>query len=139
MPNAIYTWQDSSHSATYKVTKTGTYWVRAYFPDYNITTSSSITVIYNGECIKIPNVFTFINDNKNDYFVITNTEGWNVDLQVYSRWGNIVFQDADYKNNWDGKDNAKPLADGVYYYIIKATSQNSGISKEYKGSVTILR
>ena len=52
MPNAIYTWQDSSHAATYKVTKTGSYWVRAYFPDYGITTSSSINVTFNGDCIK---------------------------------------------------------------------------------------
>ena len=46
MPNAIYTWQDGSHDSTYKVTQTGTYWVRAYFADYNITTYDTINVMY---------------------------------------------------------------------------------------------
>ncbi len=46
MPNAIYKWQDSSHVATYTVTKAGTYWVRAYFPDYGITTSDTIIINY---------------------------------------------------------------------------------------------
>ena len=135
MPNAIYTWQDSSHAATYKVTKAGTYWVRAYFPDYGITTSSSINVTYDGECLKIPNIITPNNDGKNDYFVIENSDGWNIDLQVYNRWGNIVYQNNMYKNTWEGKD----VADGVYYYIIKATNSTNGYEKQYKGSVTVLR
>ena len=135
MPNAIYTWQDSSHAATYNVTKPGTYWVRAYFPDYGITTSSSINVTFDGECLKIPNVFTPNNDGKNDYFVIENSEGWNLDIQIFNRWGTVVYQNNTYKNNWDGKD----VSDGVYYYIIKATNINNGYEKSYKGSVTVLR
>ena len=46
MPNATYTWQDGSHDSTYKVTQAGTYWIRAYFPDYNITTYDTINVMY---------------------------------------------------------------------------------------------
>ncbi len=139
IPNAIYTWQDSSHATTYTVTKPGTYWVRAYFPEYDITTSSSINITYDGDCLKIPNIFTPNNDNINDYFVIQNSEGWDIDLQVYDRWGVIVYKDTNYKNNWDGKCKGKDLADGTYYYIIKATNQLSGFEKQYHGSVMILR
>ena len=46
MPNAIYTWQDGSTDSIYKVTHTGTYWVSAYFADYNITTTDTINVMY---------------------------------------------------------------------------------------------
>ena len=46
IPNATYTWQDGSHDSTYKVTQTGTYWVRAYFADYNITTYDTINISY---------------------------------------------------------------------------------------------
>ena len=46
MPNAVFTWQDGSHGSTYKVTQAGTYWVRAYFADYNITTYDTINVAY---------------------------------------------------------------------------------------------
>ena len=46
MPNAIYTWQDGSTDSNYTVTHAGTYWVRAYFADYNITTYDTINVMY---------------------------------------------------------------------------------------------
>ncbi|MEI6822776.1 MAG: T9SS type A sorting domain-containing protein [Bacteroidota bacterium] len=46
MPNAIYTWQDSSHTSTYKVTQAGTYWVSAYFAEYNFTTYDTINIAY---------------------------------------------------------------------------------------------
>ena len=47
MPNATYTWQDGSTDSIYTVTQAGTYWVKAYFADYNITTYDTINVIYN--------------------------------------------------------------------------------------------
>lgn len=135
MPNAIYTWQDSSHAATYTVTKPGNYWVRVYFPDYSITTSSSINVTSSGDCLTIPNIFTPNNDGFNDNFEILNSEGWNIDVQIFDRWGIMVYKNTDYKNNWDGNN----AVDGTYYYIIKATNQLSGYKKEYHGSVTILK
>ena len=46
MPNAKYTWQDGSHGSTYTVTHAGTYWVSAYFADYNITTYDTINISY---------------------------------------------------------------------------------------------
>jgi len=46
MPNATYTWQDGSHDSTFKVMQAGTYWVSAYFADYNITISDTIKVAY---------------------------------------------------------------------------------------------
>ena len=276
IPNAIYTWQDSSHTPTFTVTQAGIYWVRAYFPDYNITASDTINISYvsapvvnlgndttlcNGQSLIlnaayssctyqwqdgttqptysitqqgiywvnltnnfnctvwdsikvnyigapslsaindtslckgipfiisipngaysilwndgdtnyfrflnqsglynitltnqcgissdsfkldfidcnadliIPNIFTPNSDGYNDYFYIKNIEYWNIDIQIFNRWGAIVYQNNTYKNTW----NAKDVADGVYYYIIKATNSTNGFEKNYKGSVTVLR
>ena len=46
MPNATYTWQDGSHDSIYNVTHAGTYYVSAYFADYNITTYDTINISY---------------------------------------------------------------------------------------------
>jgi hypothetical protein len=36
-------------------------------------------------------------------------------LQVFSRWGNKVYETSTYRNDWRG-DN---LPDGVYYYLLR--------------------
>jgi len=100
----------------------------------------------------IPNVFTPNGDGINDYFIITENQGNdsgneraeydNYDvlnkyyessrLVVFNRWGRIVYESGDYKNDWDG-DN---LPDGVYFYVLQC---DGFINNEvvYKGSVTI--
>ena len=79
--------------------------------------------------IKIPNVFTPNGDQLNETFKIENLPP-NSLLTVYSRWGNVVYSNTNYANNWDGEMNS----DGVYYYILQLPS---GETK--KGTVTILR
>ena len=46
MPNATYIWQDGSTDSTYTVTQAGTYWVKAYFAEYVITTYDTINIMY---------------------------------------------------------------------------------------------
>ncbi len=135
LQGANYIWQDGSTNSTFLATQPGKYKVTAYIKEYNIIVSDSINITYDGDCLKIPNIFTPNGDGVNDYFVIQNTISWNINLQVYNRWGNIVYQNNNYQNNWDGKD----VAYGVYYYIIVAKNNLSGFEKQYHGSVTILR
>ena len=66
-------------------------------------------------------------DGVNDNFVIPGLLGMGKNkLTVFNRWGNIVYEMEDYKNDWGGKATHvfEPLAsdsllpDGVYYYVI---------------------
>ena len=92
--------------------------------------------------LKIPNIFTPNGDGVNDYFEIGyGSDGKPInDLNVYflsnkltifNRWGRIVYESSDYKNDWDGGK----LPDGTYFYVLecKGTTQNY----RYKGSVMI--
>jgi gliding motility-associated-like protein len=57
-------------------------------------------------------------DNINDMFVIKNADKFpGNELSIFNRWGNRVFYDRNYRNNWDGTWQDKPLPDGVYFYI----------------------
>jgi gliding motility-associated-like protein len=39
-------------------------------------------------------------------------------VQVFNRWGNLVFDTKDYQNDWGGTWNKELLPDGVYFYVI---------------------
>ena len=92
--------------------------------------------------IQIPEVFTPNRDGVNDRFVITKPYGLRVDLEVYNRWGTIVFTSNDYKNDWDGRGNnsflGQDLVDGGYYYTVKLKNQN-GSTQILKGFIIIQR
>lgn len=79
----------------------------------------------------IPNVFTPDGDGQNDLFKIANLELFpNTDLKVFNRWGKIVFEASDYKNNWEGHG----VEEGTYFYILKASNGYSS-----QGFVSIFR
>ncbi len=140
LPNATYTWQDSSHTATYEAKQSGTYWVRAYVAEYDITTTDTIVITAGDDSfcnpqLTIPNVITPNGDSQNDNFQIQNAESYNIALQIYNRWGVLIYETAGYKNDFSCKE----CADGVYYYVLKAKSKRNGREKEYKGSLTIIK
>ena len=57
-------------------------------------------------------------DGINDYFKIEGVEDYpNSTLQVFNRWGTLIFQQKGYQNDWDGQYKSNPLADGVYFYL----------------------
>ena len=139
LPNATYLWQDGSTNATYEVKQPGTYWVRAYVAEYDITTSDTIVITAEDEKICnppliIPNFITPNGDNINDNFQIGNADKYDISLQIYNRWGTLIYQAAHYTNDY----NCKGCADGVYYYLLTAKSLRSGKSKDYKGSLTVM-
>jgi gliding motility-associated-like protein len=98
--------------------------------DFGCIDSVTKTVIIIDDILIFPNVITPNGDGKNDVFEIINSDKFpNSLLQVYNRWGKLVFEQQNYGNKWDGSN----LADGTYFYIFKY------LDKVYNGSLTILR
>lgn len=65
--------------------------------------------------IEIPNIITPNGDGKNDLLVFQNLQYYtNCNLRIYNRWGNIVYDNPDYKNDWA----APGVSDGVYYFVL---------------------
>jgi len=91
-------------------------------------------------CIKVMNAFTPNNDGMNDRWLVTNgapcTE--RIFVEVYNRYGNEVYRNENYLNNWDGTYKGKPVADGTYYYNVSFRTI-TGKMVSLKGDVTILR
>lgn len=69
--------------------------------------------------ITIPNTFSPNGDGVNDF--------WNIDalitypealVQVFDRYGQLVFQSTGYAKPWDGTSNGRAVPEGTYYYLI---------------------
>lgn len=73
------------------------------------------------ESMKIPNGITPNEDGFNDVFEIQNISCCNqVSIQVFNRWGNVVFTDEDYKNDWKGTNqDGQKLVQGTYFMILE--------------------
>ncbi|MCE9537846.1 MAG: gliding motility-associated C-terminal domain-containing protein [Bacteroidetes bacterium] len=97
-----------------------------------------ISVTQGGEVLYIPNSFT-PNDNKlNDLFYAYGTSIRIFDLQIYDRWGELIFRTNDIKQGWDGKYKGKMVEGGVYVYSVNC-EWLSGVAANRNGIVTVLR
>lgn len=87
------------------------------------------------------NVFTPNGDKINDKFVPAVIGNTSYNIKIFNRWGQMVFQSNDSKNNWDGNVNgnaSQPCPPGTYYYIWNITLVD-GVQKSITGAVTLLR
>jgi gliding motility-associated-like protein len=70
--------------------------------------------------IFVPDGFSPNEDGVNDNFVIRSEVPLDIELKVYNRWGNLVYENKHYKNDWNGNANrgvviGEGLPDGTYY------------------------
>ncbi|UZR92626.1 gliding motility-associated C-terminal domain-containing protein [Chondrinema litorale] len=82
--------------------------------------------------LDIPNAFTpGPNDQINATFEVPRIQYRDWSFVVYNRYGDIVYENENYDNSWDGED----LPEGTYYYLLSSPEK----TKEYKGWVRIFR
>ncbi len=88
------------------------------------------------ECLSIPNAFTPNSDGINDAWEIQNIEMFpNSKVQVFNRWGQVVFETRSNDNVWDGKSSMGECATGTYIYIIDLYFG----SESYTGTISLVR
>jgi len=87
----------------------------------------------------IPNMITPNNDGKNDFWRLDfiNVYYPKAEIQIYNRWGELLFESTGYSNAWDGSYKGTPLPVGAYYYTINLNDPKD--TKIYKGTVTLLK
>ncbi|MFN4147900.1 MAG: gliding motility-associated C-terminal domain-containing protein, partial [Runella sp.] len=69
--------------------------------------------------LDIPNGFTPNHDGANETWEISGIfEYPNCVVEVFNRWGNLVFSSKGYETPWDGTWNDQPVPVGAYYYQI---------------------
>ena len=124
---------------------TGTHTIVSVFPATVWATvtngycSASDTMHITLNCeLWVPNAFSPNGDGTNDEFKIMDSEVSDFKLQIYNRWGELVYETDNASKGWNGTFRDVNAAVGVYVYNIKATlADNRTVVR--KGNVTLLR
>ena len=80
--------------------------------------------------IYVPNVFTPNGDGVNDVYFLMSTNITSFNLNIFNRWGQLIFNSNHPSKGWDGSYGGKEVPDGVYIYIIDAKGIDDVIYKK---------
>lgn len=151
-PVVSYAWQPTSGltcsdcpNPVVSPDTTTTYWVEAINESgCAIRDSVKVTVI-QVRYVYAPNVFSPNGDGVNDQFVLYQGRGVVEirQLQVFSRWGVLIFQSSEPGANveahsWDGRLDGKPLPEDLYVWRALVRFSD-GKTEELKGEVVLVR
>lgn len=90
------------------------------------------------ELLEIPNAFTPNDDGKNDIFLPKIFGIDDMNLKIYNRFGQLVFESYNPSFGWDGKFQGAPQPIDVYAYTLIVKFAD-GRTESRKGSVTLIR
>jgi len=85
---------------------------------------------------RVPNAFSPNGDGINDNWVIEYLESYpGATVEVFNRYGQMVYRSVGYNRPWDGIYNGAPLPIATYYWIINPKNGR----QQMNGAVTIIR
>ncbi|MBC7693891.1 MAG: gliding motility-associated C-terminal domain-containing protein [Burkholderiales bacterium] len=100
----------------------------------------TVTVIVDVNCgdFFIPNVFSPNGDGLNDMINVHGRCISTFNLQIFSRWGEKVFETSSMSDGWDGTFRGQKMDTGVFVYKADGVSID-GQSFKLKGNITLIR
>lgn len=111
-------WSNGAQGEQLSGLPAGTYTVTV--TDANGCTSERTLVLEAPSDLVMPTGFTPNGDGYNDLFLIQGLDGYasNI-LTIVNRWGNVVYDQLNYKNDWNGDNSSgEPLPNGTYFVIL---------------------
>ncbi len=85
----------------------------------------------------IPSAFSPNGDGVNDYFRGYGVAIESYSMNIYNRWGELVFKTNNYDHPWDGKLSSGPIQTDTYVYRIVLKDLH-GLEHTYVGDVSVV-
>jgi len=133
-----YQWNDPDFSVTADLTgvPSGTYTLVVV--DTNGCVSQATAELLAGPCENVRRVITPNNDGFNDEFIVSCANRFDIELEIYNRWGQLEFLAANYDNSWEGTDmEGGNLPEGGYFYVIRYLD-SEGQTQQIRGALNIV-
>lgn len=123
--------------------QTGTYYVTLIATSYlgcTDTVTREVRILPE-VIIYAPNAFTPDGDEFNQTWRV-HVEGidqYDFDLQIYNRWGEIIWESHDANAGWDGTYNGSPVPQGTYSWVIRTREIISDKKYTWNGTINIIK
>ena len=116
------------------------YRVTAYkLSNASLSSLSNVAEAIPNPTMYIPSAFTPNGDGVNDFFGVKAEGIKSFNLQIFNRWGEVVFVSESITNLWDGSFKGEKIKNtDIYVYQVKATGLNNKPLPEENGSVTLV-
>ena len=86
----------------------------------------------------LPNAFSPNDDGRNDtFFPFIVCPNATYTLQVFDRWGSMIFESTADQQEWDGQFDGKAAPVGVYVYVVQLATDFS--QETFYGEVNLVR
>ncbi|TAH17538.1 MAG: gliding motility-associated C-terminal domain-containing protein [Cytophagales bacterium] len=99
---------------------------------------SNIVSVRVDAILIFPNAFSPNNDGLNDTFGVKASFIKDFRLQIFSRWGILMYESTDTNSSWDGKYNGETVQAGEYIFTIEGADM-IGKKIDKKGILTVVR
>ncbi len=127
-------------------TSSGIYRATAISEAGCVASDSVQILVREVEKVYFPSIFSPNNDGANDFFSVfgdTPNVQRIASLQIYNRWGNLVFETQDLAPNdikagWDGYENNQPSESDVYVYLAEVEFLGGKV-KSFYGELVLWR
>jgi gliding motility-associated-like protein len=132
-----YLWQDGSTQPVYVVRGPGNYSVEV--SNLCFTHGDAVNVDYEhcAQELYLPNAFTPDGNGLNEVFLPVFAYPDEVEeyrMEIYNRWGGLVFRSEEKTFGWDGRD----APSGVYAYMVTYKTRGEH-ARSVTGNVTVVR
>ena len=107
--------------------------------DVNGCSVSDIVRIYYDALIYVPNTFTPNHNGTNELFFALGVNIRDFRLEIFNRWGELIYSGDALSQMWDGTYAGKPSPDGVYTWKIEYGEMISDKRHQIVGHVNLLR
>lgn len=107
------------------------------FGDTTFKPSNTVILVYppTGTKETVPNVFSPNGDGLNDVFTLDGVINQCYDtihVEIYNRWGQMVYESDDVDFRWDGKNKrGNELPEGTYYVLLTGIFGDSDVTSQY--------
>ncbi len=136
-----YVWSNGQLNERISVKTEGAYEVRV-FDQHGCIGVDSVNIVE--QCptkIYVPNAFSPNYDGTNDTFTVLGTDIESLHLQIFDRWGTLMFESTDF-TPWDGRFRGKWVGAGVYVWVavIEGFDEEAKpYTERLSGSVTVIK
>jgi len=134
-----FLWPDGSSGNTFQPGQPGTYLLIAS----NAACKDTVAIVVEaGDCqseVFLPTAFSPNGDGRNDIFQAYGPGIEPLRLQIYHRWGGLLYEGTAADARWDGQADGKAVNAGHYVYVLEYRDRLSLEVRQLSGTVALVR